>query len=83
MKYLVVTTRKPQFDSSSIPAHRQFLEKLRCHGALEQAGPFTDASGGAYVLSAANLDEALSMVRQDPLHVQDYSTFHVREWEAR
>jgi uncharacterized protein YciI len=49
MKYLVLTLRKPHFDDSVIPAHYAFLQSLRDRGILEQAGPFTDRSGGAYV----------------------------------
>ena len=50
---------------------------------LEQAGPFTDRSGGAYVLRAASLDEATQLARQDPLHVHDCSDVSVREWDSK
>ena len=83
MKYLVLTMRKPQFDPQFVPAHYAFLDDLRQRGLLEQAGPFTDRTGGAYVLRAANLDEATQLAAQHPLHVHDCSDVSVREWDAK
>jgi uncharacterized protein YciI len=83
VKYLVLTIRKPQFDASVAPAHYEFLQSLRDRGLLEQAGPFTDRSGGAYVVHAENLDAARELAQQDPLHVHDCSEVTVREWDAR
>ena len=82
MKYLVLTIRKPQFDDSVIPAHYAFLQSLRDRGMLEQAGPFTDRSGGAYVIRADTLESARETAAQDPLHIQDCSDVTVREWNA-
>ena len=82
MKYLVITMRTPSFDPQQIPAHYRFLDDLRDRGMLEQAGPFTDKTGGAYVLTAGSLDEALRLAQQDPLHRQRCSTIEVREWDS-
>lgn len=82
MKYLVLTMRKPQFDTEVIPAHYAFLQSLRDDGILEQSGPFTDRSGGAYVIRAESLDAARDIAGQDPLHVHDCSDVTVREWDA-
>jgi uncharacterized protein len=82
MKYLVLTLRKPHFDDSVIPAHYAFLQSFRDRGILEQAGPFTDRSGGAYVFQADSLEAAREIAGQDPLHVQDCSEVTVREWNA-
>lgn len=83
MKYLVLTIRQPTFNVERIPAHYQFLDGLRADGRLEQAGPFTDRSGGAYVLAAADLDEAQEIAEQDPLHKFGSSTVIVHEWDAK
>jgi len=83
MKYLVVTVRGPDFDSQLIPAHYEFLDRLRGEGLLEQAGPFTDKTGGAYVLRAASLDEAVALAKQDPLYLRNCSTITVREWASK
>lgn len=83
MKYLVLTIRKPHFDPSVVPAHYDFLQSLRDRGLLEQAGPFTDRSGGAYVITADTLDAAIDLAHQDPLHRHDCSDVTVRGWDAR
>lgn len=82
MKYLVLTIRKPRFDEAVKAAHYAFLQSLRERGLIDQAGPFTDASGGAYVIRAANLDEARALAFEDPLHLRDCSEVTVREWDA-
>jgi uncharacterized protein YciI len=82
MKYLVLTIRKPSFDDTVRPEHYAFLESLREGGSLEQAGPFTDRSGGAYVIRAESLDQARAVAHQDPLHCRDCSTVTVYEWNA-
>jgi uncharacterized protein YciI len=83
MKYLVLTFRRPQFDDAAIPAHYAFLGSLRERGILEQAGPFSDRSGGAYVIRAESMDEARALAFKDPLHLRDCSEVTVREWDAR
>ena len=82
MKYLVMTIRGQHFDPNAVPAHYEFLDRLRAEGALEQAGPFTDRTGGAYVLAAENLDDARRLAEQDPLLVRKCSTVTVHEWDA-
>lgn len=82
MKYLVITMRRPEFDPKVIPAHYEFLDGLRDQALLEQAGPFTDRSGGAYVLRANSLDEARRVAEQDPLNLSRSSTITVHEWDA-
>lgn len=82
MKYLVITTRRPEFDAQIIPAHYQFLDDLRGQSLLEQAGPFTDKTGGAYVLHAGSLEEARRLAERDPLSLNDCSILTVHEWDA-
>ncbi len=83
MKYLVLTMRKPQFDPSFVPDHYAFLQSLRDRQVLEQAGPFTDKSGGAYVIRSESLESAREIAGQDPLKLHDCSEVTVREWDAR
>lgn len=83
MKYLVITTRRPDFDPQVIPAHYEFLDNLRAQSLLEQAGPFTDRRGGAYVLTADSLEEARCLAEQDPLSLKRCSEISVHEWDAR
>jgi uncharacterized protein YciI len=83
MKYLVLTIRRPDFDPEVVPAHYRFLDDLRERGFIEQAGPFTDRSGGAYVVRAGSLEEARRLAEQDPLHLERCSTVTVHEWDAK
>ncbi len=82
-RYLVTTFRTPQFQPSVIDAHYAFLDRLRQHGQLELAGPFTDKSGGAYVIRANNLDEAKALAFSDPVHTSQSSIVTVYEWNAK
>ena len=83
MKYLVITMRRPEFDPDVIPAHYRILDELRDRALLEEAGPFTDKTGGAYVLRAASLEEARSIAEEDPLSLSHCSTVTVHEWDAK
>ena len=82
-RYLVITFRTPQFQPSVIEAHYAFLDSLRQRGKLELAGPFADKSGGAYLLRAANLEEAKALAFADPVHTSKSSIVTVYEWNAQ
>lgn len=82
-RYLVMTVRTPQFQPSVIDAHYAFLERLRQQGQLELAGPFTDKSGGAYLIHACGLDEAKALAFSDPVHTSGSSIVTVYEWNAK
>ncbi len=82
-RYLVTTFRTPQFQTSVIDDHYAFLDRLRQEGKLELAGPFTDKSGGAYVIRANNLDEARALAFRDPVHTSKSSVVTVYEWNAK
>ncbi len=83
IRYLVTTFRTPQFDPSVIEAHYVFLDGLRQRGKLELAGPFTDKSGGAYLIKAANMEEAKTIAFSDPVHTSNSSVVTVYEWDAK
>lgn len=75
--------RTPQFQLSVIEAHQAFLEHLRQSGNLEMSGPFTDKTGGAYLIRAANFEEAKSLAFTDPVHTTKSSVVTVYEWNAK
>ncbi len=81
--YLVLTLRTPQFDPVVIKAHYAHLEALQAQGALEASGPFTDLSGGAYLIRAESLEQARAMAFADPVHVTGSSEVTVREWDIK
>ncbi len=82
-RYLIVLVRRPQLDPAVVPLHMAFLEALRQQGQLELSGPFGDKSGGAYLLRAPTLDDALAIVHDDPAHRSGGWDITVREWQAR
>jgi uncharacterized protein len=82
-RYLVTTIRTPQFLPSVVDEHYAFLDQLKRQGILELAGPFTDKSGGAYLIKAANLDEARALAFSDPVHTTNSSVVTVYEWNAK
>ncbi len=83
IRYLVTTFRTPQFDPAVIEAHYVFLDSLRERGQLELAGPFTDKSGGAYLIRAENLEKAEAIAFSDPVHTSKSSIVTVYEWDAK
>lgn len=74
--------RTPQFQPSVIEMHQAFLEHLRQLGNLEMSGPFTDKTGGAYLMRAANFEDAKTLAFTDPLHTSKSSVITVYEWNA-
>lgn len=60
-----------------------FLDGLKQRGQLELAGPFTDKSGGAYLIKAVSLEEAKGIAFNDPVHTSKSSIVTVYEWNAK
>ena len=81
-RYLVLALRNPDFDPAVIAPHYAHLDALRARGVLELAGPFTDRSGGAYLLRAPDLAAATAIAHADPLHTSGASRVTVHAWEA-
>lgn len=81
-KYLVFIERKETFTGNSIPEHRIFLQNLRESKVLVYAGGFSDQSGGAYIVQAANLEQALETVQKDPMYQEGACIYKVKEWIA-
>jgi uncharacterized protein YciI len=81
--YLIMTIRTPHFQVTVIDQHFAFLERLRKEGRLLLAGPFTDKSGGAYLIKAENLAEAKTIAFNDPVHTTKSSIVSVYEWNAK
>jgi len=80
-QYLIPAMRKPRFDPVVIAAHRAHLDALKARGVLEAFGPFTDGSGGAYLIRADSLDDAREIAFADPVHLTGASEVTVREWD--
>lgn len=74
--------RTPEFQDSVVQPHMDYLAQLKKDGVLELKGPFTDKSGGAYLLKADNLETAKTIAFSDPLHTTGSSRIIVYEWDA-
>jgi uncharacterized protein YciI len=79
-RYLVILMRRPQLDPAIVPLHQQFLAELRVQGRNEMSGPFGDGSGGAYLLRAGSLEEAVAIAQRDPAHTSGGWDVTVHEW---
>jgi uncharacterized protein YciI len=82
-RYLVMLFRRPQVDPTVVPLHQQFLEDLRAQGRNEMSGPFGDKTGGAYLLRAESMGEALKIAHSDPAHTSGGWDVTLYEWNAR
>ena len=81
-RFLVMLMRRPQVDPAVIPLHQAFLATLREQGRNEMSGPFADRSGGAYLLRAPSLEEALQIAHRDPAHTSGGWDVTVYEWNT-
>jgi uncharacterized protein YciI len=81
--YLLITTRTDAFDANDIKGHYDHLERLKSEGLLELYGPFSDTTGGAYLVKASSLDEATAIGYLDPLIKNGSSTLVIKEWLLR
>ena len=77
-----MTFRNPSFQISVIEGHYAFLNQLKARGILELSGPFTDKSGGAYIIKAENFEQAKEIAYTDPLHLTNSSKVTVYEWKT-
>lgn len=81
-RFLIITTRTPHFNSEDVNAHNAHLDTLRAAGKLELSGPFSDATGGAYLINVATREEAETIAITDPLIASGSSTATVKEWKT-
>ncbi|WP_028917346.1 YciI family protein [Pseudoxanthomonas sp. J35] len=80
--YLVIATRRPDFDPAVVAPHLAYLDELHARGLLGSAGGFADGTSGAYVLQGvASLAEAQAIVDADPLALAGNSDLAVHEWK--
>ncbi|ATH92556.1 hypothetical protein COP00_07945 [Bacillus glycinifermentans] len=79
-RYLLMTTRTENFNTAYVPDHYDFLDRLKAENRLEMYGPFSDETGGAYLIRAHSLEEAKQIGQSDPLIESGSSALVVKEW---
>jgi uncharacterized protein len=82
-QYLLITTRTDNFNPDDIQGHYDHLERLKIEGRLDMFGPFSDSTGGAYLIKASSLNEATKIGYSDPLIQNGSSTLSIKEWLLR
>ena len=80
--FLILTRRTPNFREEVVGEHRAYLRELADQGRLGLSGPFADGSGGAYLVRAADLEEARQTALADPLYARGASALTVKEWQT-
>ncbi|MCG8395636.1 YciI family protein [Bacillus atrophaeus] len=81
--YLMLTTRTDQFNQEFVAGHYEFLDRLQAEKRLKMFGPFSDATGGAYVIEAGSPEEAKKIGHTDPLVASGSSELTIREWKLK
>lgn len=56
---------------------------LQAEKRLKMFGPFSDATGGAYVIEAGSLEEAAEIGHADPLVASGSSELTIKEWKLK
>ena len=65
------------------PAHVEYVLRLLNDGRLVVGGPFRDGSGALFVYEVADVDQARSIVADDPYVREGVVTSHaLREWDS-
>ncbi|AYV74481.1 YciI family protein [Bacillus sp. PK3-056] len=81
--YLLTTTRTPEFNNEFVQPHYDFLNNLKEKKQLETFGPFSDGSGGAYLIKCDSLEEATKIGYSDPLIKSGSSSVVIKEWMVK
>ncbi|MBL4968125.1 YciI family protein [Bacillus halotolerans] len=81
--YLMLTTRTDQINQKHAAGHYEFLDRLHAEKRLKMFGPFSDATGGAYVIKAGSLEEAREIGPADPLVFSGSSALTIKEWKLK
>lgn len=70
---------KSVFDQH-VPAHKAFVQSLIDTGHDAKTGYWAERGGGMLLFKAANLDEARTIVAQDPLIQSRCVEYELHEW---
>lgn len=70
---------KVKFDQY-VPAHKAFVQDLIAKGHQAKSGYWGDFGGGMLLFIAASMDEAKSIVAQDPLVQNGCVKYKLHQW---
>lgn len=66
-----------------LPAHREYLARLREQRKLFMAGPWVDGNGGILIFDVPTIEEAKQLSSRDPAIAQGCFKMDVKAWRAR
>ncbi|AFZ51509.1 YciI family protein [Dactylococcopsis salina] len=70
---------KPIFDQY-VPAHVEYVRKLIANGHQARTGYWGDMGGGMLLFEAESLEEAQTIVENDPLVKNGCVTYELHQW---
>ena len=77
--YFYFTKREPARIQSIVPAHVTYWRERNLKGYL--GGPFADRSGGLITFETESLEEATSIIMNDPFVLEDLIDYKwIKEW---
>ncbi|RIU91158.1 YciI family protein [Oceanobacillus picturae] len=79
--YAVLLPMKDEEKSKTYrPDHLAYLEEMEEQGNVFAKGRFTDGAGGLVIYQAESLEEAETLVKEDPYVVTGARHYEVHEW---
>ena len=73
------TVEKPIFDSF-VPEHKAYVQELIAKGHQARTGYWAEFGGGMMIFQAASMEEAQTIVAQDPLIKNGCVKYQLHEW---
>ncbi len=64
-----------------VPAHKDYVRRLNAQGRKAQSGYWGDFGGGMMLFEASSLEEARSIVGEDPLVRNGCVAWELHEWK--
>jgi uncharacterized protein YciI len=61
-----IYVQDPAAVSAIRPSHREYIARLSDEGKIVAAGPLADGTGGLFIYSAKDEEEARTLAKQDP-----------------
>ena len=72
---------KVTFDQH-VPAHKAYVQELIAKGHQARTGYWGCRGGGMMLFQAESIDEAITIVHQDPLVQNDCVNYRLYEWRV-
>lgn len=82
MKFVIIKTAAGdrQAHQRTLKAHLEYLDGLRRRGVLTLAGTYEDRTGGLIFVDVADMEEAVSIAREDPQVRGGVHRYQVKPW---